>query len=423
MRIVLIAPTALDTSGRPIKQQRIHLPGLTLPMLAAVTPPDVQLRLVNETVEKIPFHEPWDLVGLTGMGSGLVRAWQIADSFRKRGRKVVIGGIAASLVNPAWTLAHADCVVIGEAEELWPQVIRDAQAGRLQPIYRMQQPPDIKDLPLPRYDRMTSRTFGWWSPVQATRGCPFTCTFCSVTAFFHQGYRKRPVGQVLRDVREAKRMHGSRYVAFIDDNIGVDWDYCRELWQALIPEKIVWMSQCSLHVASRPDMLKLARQSGCCLLSFGIESTNPDSLETIDKAWNRPERYAEAVATIRAHGIDVSTEMIVGLDQDDRTVFQQTYDFLMENRISVPRNSHPDADPRERRCTTACWPTGGLSRRNWAATVAARSSSGRAGWSQPSCRPATGRCTNGCSPGAASGIGSAATGPGLGPGCGHSSWA
>ncbi len=337
MRIVLIAPTALDTSGRPIKQQRIHLPGLTLPMLAAVTPPDVQLRLVNETVEKIPFHEPWDLVGLTGMGSGLVRAWQIADSFRKRGRKVVIGGIAASLVNPAWTLAHADCVVIGEAEELWPQVIRDAQAGRLQPIYRMQQPPDIKDLPLPRYDRMTSRTFGWWSPVQATRGCPFTCTFCSVTAFFHQGYRKRPVGQVLRDVREAKRVRGSRYVAFIDDNIGVDWDYCRELWQALIPEKIVWMSQCSLHVASRPDMLKLARQSGCCLLSFGIESTNPDSLETIDKAWNRPERYAEAVATIRAHGIDVSTEMIVGLDQDDRTVFQQTYDFLMENRISVPR--------------------------------------------------------------------------------------
>src|SRR5262249_38681578 len=161
--------------------RRIHLPGLTLQMLAAVTPSDVQLRLVNETAEEVPFREHWDLVGLTGMGSGIVRAWQIADEFRKRGRKVVIGGIAASPANPEWTRAHADSVVIGEAEETWPEVLRDARAGRLQPVYRSRQPPDIKTLPLPRYDLMRSGKFGWWSPVQATRGCPFTCTFCSVT--------------------------------------------------------------------------------------------------------------------------------------------------------------------------------------------------------------------------------------------------
>src|SRR5262249_4106407 len=160
-----------------------------------------------------------------------VRAWQIADEFRKRGRKVVIGGIAASLAKPEWTLAHADSVVIGEAEETWPEVLRDARAGRLPPVYRSPQPPVIKTLPLPGYDLMRSGKFGWWSPVQATRGCPFTCTFCSVTAFFHQGYRKRPVAQVLRDVREAKRLRRSPYITFIDDNIGVDWDYCHELWK------------------------------------------------------------------------------------------------------------------------------------------------------------------------------------------------
>ena len=136
LEILLIAPTALDNRGRPVKQRRLHLPGLTLPMLAAVTPADVRVRLVFETVEDIPFEEHWDLVGLTGMGSGIVRAWQIADQFRSRGVRVVIGGIAASLASPDRSLAHADAVVSGEAEEVWPTVVRDAAAGRLQAVYR-----------------------------------------------------------------------------------------------------------------------------------------------------------------------------------------------------------------------------------------------------------------------------------------------
>jgi radical SAM superfamily enzyme YgiQ (UPF0313 family) len=336
VRVLLVSPTALDSRGRPIKQRRVHLPGLTLPMLAAVTPPDVDLRVCCETAEEIPFDEPWDLVGLTGMGSGIVRAWQIADEFKKRGSTVVIGGIAATLADPAWSLAHADAVVLGEAEEVWPTVLQDAAAGRLQPIYRMPREPPIDQLPLPRYDLLKPSVYGAWRPVQATRGCPFTCTFCSITAFFQQHYRKRPIDQVVRDVRAAKAT-GSRYIAFIDDNIGVDWDYCAKLWAALIPERIIWMSQCSLHIADHPDMLELAHRSGCRLLSFGIESTNHESLAGIDKEWNRPQRYRDAVRQIRAHGIDVSTEMIIGLDGDDRSVFQRTYDFLMENAISVPR--------------------------------------------------------------------------------------
>src|SRR3990172_5195445 len=165
MKILLIGPTALDYHGRPIKQRRMHLPGLTLPMLAAVTPPGINLRLVFETVEEIPFEERWDLVGLTGMGSGIVRAWQIADEFRSRGVTVVLGGIAASLGKPEWSLEHADTLVIGEAEEIWPQVIQDFEAGRLQQIYRMQRRPPIESLPVPRYDLMDSSRLGVWRPV------------------------------------------------------------------------------------------------------------------------------------------------------------------------------------------------------------------------------------------------------------------
>lgn len=336
MKVLLIGPTALDHRGNPIKQRKLHLPGLTLPMLAAVTPKEVQLRLLSETVEDIPYNEHWDLVGLTGMGSGIFRAWQIADEFRKRGVTVVQGGIAASLAEPQWSLEHADALVTGEAEATWPQLLQDFAAGRLQQIYRMDNRPAIDTLPMPRYDLMNSRKLGLWRPVQATRGCPFTCNYCSITAFFKQSYRKRPVDQVVRDVRAAKRS-GSRFIAFIDDNIGVDFDYCARLWEALIPEKIIWMSQCSLHISERPEMLDLAYRSGCRLLSFGIETVNRKSLKTIDKEWNRPERYRQAVKTIRDHGIDVSTEMIIGLDEDDDSIIEQTFDFIMQNAITVPR--------------------------------------------------------------------------------------
>ena len=336
MRVLLIAPTALDFQGRPIKQRKLYLPGLTFPMLGAVTPPEVELSLVYETVHDIPYDGRWDLVGLTGMGSGIVRAWEIADEFRRRRVPVVLGGIAASLAHADLSLAHADSLVLGEAEETWPRVLADAAAGRLQSVYEMERRPPIESLPLPRYELLDRSKLGPWRPVQATRGCPFPCTFCSVTAFFGGGYRKRPVPEVVRDVRHARR-HGTRYIAFIDDNIGVDFRYAAELFEALVPERIVWMSQCSLHIAERPDILRLARRSGCRLLSFGIESTSAGSLEGIEKEWNRPERYREAIRAIRRHGIEVSTEMMVGLDGDDPTVFDRTYRFIVDNRIQVPR--------------------------------------------------------------------------------------
>jgi radical SAM superfamily enzyme YgiQ (UPF0313 family) len=314
----------------------MHLPGLTLPMLAALTPHDCETRLVNETVDAIPFDEPWDLVALTGMGSGIVRAWQIADEFRRRRRPVVLGGIAASLLPPESCLAHADVLVRGEAEETWPRVVRDFQGGTLQLVYDMPRRPPLDALPQPRYDLLDARRLGRFRPVQATRGCPFTCDYCSITAYFAAGYRKRPVDQVVRDVRAARRS-GSPYIAFVDDNIGVDWGYCARLFEALIPEKVLWVSQCSLQIAGRPDILALAHRSGCRLLSFGVESTSEASLERHDKAWNHPKEYAEAIRTIRRHGIDVSTEMIVGLDGDDPSVFARTLDFLLENEISVPR--------------------------------------------------------------------------------------
>ena len=334
VRILLVAPTALDYEGRPIKERRLYLPALTLPYLAALVPDDLTVRLIYETVEDIPYDEHWDLVGITGMGSGVVRGWQIADQFRQHGTPVVFGGIAASLGKPEWTLAHADALVAGEAEIVWPQVISDFLAGDMKSLYRAES--NGAQMPVPRYDLMNGSRLGRWRPVQATRGCPHTCSFCSVTSF-HQGrYFRRPVNDVIRDIRAAKR-HGSRYIAFVDDNIAADHDYAAELCEALIPEKIIWMSQCTVQLSESEKLLKLARRSGCRLVSIGIESTNPESLATIEKGWNRPNRYAEAFDAFRRNGIEVSTEMIVGFDTDDDSVFERTLAFILDNRIAVPR--------------------------------------------------------------------------------------
>lgn len=335
-RVLLVAPTALDYENKPIKTRKLYLPGLTMPMLAAVTPDDIDLVMVSETIQDIPYDEHWDFVGITGMGSGLVRAWEIADVFRERGIPVAIGGIAASLCNHEWTYKHADVLVTGEAEQVWPEVIRDFLKGELKPRYVMTHRPDIASLPQPRYDRMHPNELGLWRPVQATRGCPFPCEFCSIQSYFERSYRKRPVDQVVRDVRAAKKT-GSRYIAFIDDNIGVDWKYFEELMRALIPEDIIWISQCSIHIAEKPEMLELAYKSGCRLLSFGIESVNQKSVDTVGKTFNHTSQYDELLYNVRQAGIAVSSEMIVGLDEDEEDVFDATYEFLMRNKIPVPR--------------------------------------------------------------------------------------
>lgn len=336
LNLLLIIPSALDSHGNPVKLKKLLLPSITMPMLAAVTPENVKIKIIYETIEEIPIDGTWDLVGLTGMGSGSVRAWQIADEFRRKGVKVVIGGVGPSLFDWEMTLEHADTIVIGEAEEVWPQLLEDLRNGQLQRIYKPLNPPDITVIPTPRYDLMNLKKMGFMRSVQATRGCPYRCTFCSVSAFSQGIYRKRPVDMVIQDVRAVKKT-GSRYVVFIDDNFFFDSTYNRELWEALIPEKIIWISSSTIHITDHPDILELAHKSGCRMLSVGIETLDEMNIKAVNKNWNHPEQYSQAIATLRKHGIMISTSMMVGLDADDADTFNRIYHFLMENHVPIPR--------------------------------------------------------------------------------------
>ncbi|MBN2440457.1 MAG: B12-binding domain-containing radical SAM protein [Spirochaetales bacterium] len=335
MRILLINPGIYDHDGKIIKQKRIWLPGLTLPHLAALMPGDIDVRIVDEVTEDIPLHQDWDLVGISSIGSGIIRTWELGDYFKSRNIPVIIGGIAATLGGFEKNKSHCDGLLLGEAENVLVQLINDVRNKRIQPLYNGTQS-DLKHLPVPRYDLLDKKRIGFWMPVQAARGCKNTCNFCSVASFYQSTYRMRPVDEIIRDVEAIKGL-GFNKITIIDDNIGINTTYLSDLCKALIPLKIHWMSQCAINIAEHDDVLDLMALSGCTMLSIGLESVNQESLNNVRKGINRVSHYPRNIKKIREHGIDVSTEMMIGIDTDTDSIFGEMYNFIIKNHISVPR--------------------------------------------------------------------------------------
>ena len=323
-------PYALDKSL--IKKKQLYFVGLAPAILAALVP-DVQFEVCLETLEDVDFNSDADLIAISGMGHAMLRSLDIADTFRAKGKMVALGGYMASLM-PEEAKKHADSVVIGDGEESFVQLIRDLKAGNLQPFYDC----SLEKLtyPLPRYDLLAAKKIGDFLPVQAGRGCPHSCSFCSVYCLYRNRYLKRDLDEVLRDIREIKRL-GYRKFLLLDDNIYSDKDYLTDLCREIKKLNMKWMSQCSISIADDPNMLQQIADSGCITLSFGLESISQESLNAMQKSWAKAERYAEQIHIVEAAGIDVSTEMVVGADGDTLESIEKTADFIIKNKITIPR--------------------------------------------------------------------------------------
>jgi radical SAM superfamily enzyme YgiQ (UPF0313 family) len=304
---------------------------LTLTALAALTPPDIEVRITDENVEPIDFEEEADLVGVTGMVMHAPRAYQIAQRFRQRGIPVVMGGPHASSL-PLEAKEYVDAVVVGEAEKVWGGLIEDFKKGRLKAFYKAEAYCSMKGIPAPRRDLLHREAYMTVNCVQTTRGCPHQCDFCHVTHFFGKTYRCRPVEEVIEEV---KRLDGE-FVVFIDDNIAGNRHYAQELFARLKPLKKKWASQASMTLTRDPELLKLAAESGCVSLFIGVESLSSENLKEVNKAFNRVSQFEEAMKALHDHDIMILAGFIFGLDHDDEGVFERTLRFCERNRIELP---------------------------------------------------------------------------------------
>ena len=304
---------------------------LSLTTVAALTPKEIEVAITDENVETINFDEEVDLVGLTAMTMHATRAYEIADRFRERGITVVMGGLHASSL-PHEAKEHVDAVVIGEAEHVWGDLLNDFQHGQLKPFYKSDHYCSLKKQPHPRLDLLNKDLYWTVNCVQATRGCPFSCDFCSVAQFFGDTYRYRPVDDVIEEIKSLP----PGYCAFVDDNIMGKPSYAKELFQKLTPLKRTWTSQGSITMAKDPALLKMAVESGCYSLFVGIETLSQDNLAAMNKSINNVARYEDAIKKIRDHGIMVIGSFIFGFDHDDDAVFERTVRFCEKNKIDLP---------------------------------------------------------------------------------------
>jgi radical SAM superfamily enzyme YgiQ (UPF0313 family) len=344
MRILLVQPTTKYPDLKPLRSKTRWLVGMTLPYLAGLTPKGIQVDLVDDRLSPIPFHREYDLVGITTTCATAERAFEIAGEFRRRGRQVVMGGFHVSL-HPDEALAHCDAVVVGEAESLWAEVLADARARRLKPRYQAPEMHHLEGLPRPRLELLDYRRYRVKIiPTQTSRGCPYHCAFCEVPIVYGHTYRRRPLGDVIDEIKANMRITGLRNIYFIDDNLTGHRDYAKELFRALTPLRIKWSCLWTINTSRDEELLDLAKQSGCNHVNIGIENVCPESISSIDKVQNPVAEYESLLGRLRQRGIFYSLNFMFGLDGDHRELFDETLDFL--ERVKAPMAFFNVATPR-----------------------------------------------------------------------------
>lgn len=330
MKVKLIAPAVVDEKRRGMQGRVFQLPPLSLATVAAATPEHVDVEIIDEAIEPIDYTCDADLVGITTLTRFAPHAYEIADRFRKNGVKVVMGGMHPSAL-PEESLKHCDSIIVGEAEMVWHTLIKDFEKNRLKKIYKCKDFIDMSIIRPPRRDLYKKERYLFTHLVQTTRGCPFNCSFCSVTRFFGKTFRVRPVESVLDEIRNMK----TNLVGFSDDNIFGNRIYAQKLFSALKYEGIMWMSQASLNIAEDPKLLHLAARSGCKGLFVGLESADDESLNRMNKGFLKPQKFKEAIAKLHDKGLGVMGAFIFGNDNEDASIFKKTLDFAKTIKLDL----------------------------------------------------------------------------------------
>lgn len=363
-RLLLVDPYPRNNPYHLTAAERraVWFPKLSLPTIAAYTPDSWEVDLVDEAVEDIDFDDPCEMVGLSIMTCYAPRAYEIAAEFRKRGKTIVMGGVHPTYC-PEEALRHCDAIVCGEAEDLWPELVADYEAGHMKREYRMTTFPSLENYKSPRVELLSPDAYMTRQCSFTTRGCHFDCEFCSVSPFNGKTTRRRPVQEVVKEIVQVQRWVRSELieristeplwqafktglrirvgiddggiVAFVDDLHNSNRAYCRELWAALKPLKIKWGCQSTLFLGDDEEMVKLAADSGCVSVFVGMESLDEDCLEETNKPFNRVQKFSQEIKMFHDHGIMVNPGIVFGFDNDDESVFERAVEFLTKNQVEL----------------------------------------------------------------------------------------
>ena len=335
LRIALVSPKGpLYRHRRGIFKRSLRYKPLTLTTLAALVPAelDAELALIDEGIADVPDRLDVDLVGLTVITGTAPRAYELAARFRERGITVVLGGPHVTLI-PEDAQPHADAIVVGYAEQSWPQLLRDFAAGRLRPRYDQSPDLDLSNQPFARRDLLPTDRYITDAVFEATRGCVHNCDFCVVPTAWGRKPLQKPVADVVADIRR----HGGRKLIFVDLNLIADRAYAMLLFAALVPLRVQWYGLATVLLADDPPLLEMAARSGCRGLLMGLESISPQNLRGSRKGFNAPEHFGRVVERLHQHNIALQGCFVFGLDHDGPDVFRKTAEFAVQAKIDLPR--------------------------------------------------------------------------------------
>jgi len=334
MKVTFILPSiGKKENGKYIKTWQME--PLSMAQLAGLTPKYIETQFFDDRLEDINYDAPCDLVAISVETYTAKRAYQISNKFRKKGVKVILGGFHPTLM-PEEAIQYADSVFIGEAEELWGKVLEDAKENRLKKFYKSENRPSLNGI-RPNRDIFKGKQYLPISLVESARGCYFSCNFCSISSFYNSSYKCRPIPEVVEEIKTLKR----KDIFLIDDNIGADSDKAKELFTALAPLNIRWVSQISINVLKDNELLDLIAKSGCMGLLIGLESLDNNNLAQMNKGWNKKIiDYEEALQKLRDNGLATYATFLFGYDCDDLDSFNQTLEFAIRHKFFLIAFNH-----------------------------------------------------------------------------------